>query len=104
MAKLELISRVADGADARRVLIKLTREGERRLQKLSEIHLKELQAIGPDAGRNAEAVSAFLNAANRPRESYQWISAERFNASFSFSSEKSGAARDVEDRRFAATA
>jgi DNA-binding MarR family transcriptional regulator len=47
MAKLELISRVADGADARRVLIKLTREGERRLQKLSEIHLKELQAIGP---------------------------------------------------------
>jgi DNA-binding MarR family transcriptional regulator len=47
MTRLELISRVADGADARRVLIKLTREGERRLQKLSEIHLKELQAIGP---------------------------------------------------------
>ncbi|HVX76112.1 MAG TPA: MarR family transcriptional regulator [Bradyrhizobium sp.] len=47
MTKLELISRVVDGADARRVLIKLTREGERRLQKLSEIHLKELQAIGP---------------------------------------------------------
>jgi DNA-binding MarR family transcriptional regulator len=47
MTKLELISRVVDGADARRVLIKLTREGEKRLQKLSEIHLKELQAIGP---------------------------------------------------------
>lgn len=47
MTKLELISRVVDAADARRVLVKLTREGERRLQKLSEIHLKELQAIGP---------------------------------------------------------
>jgi DNA-binding MarR family transcriptional regulator len=47
MTRLELISRVVDGTDARRVLIKLTREGERRLQKLSEIHLKELQAIGP---------------------------------------------------------
>jgi DNA-binding MarR family transcriptional regulator len=47
MTRLELISRVVDGADARRVLIKLTREGEKRLQKLSEIHLKELQAIGP---------------------------------------------------------
>ena len=47
MTRLELISRVIDGADARRVLVKLTREGEKRLQKLSEIHLKELQAIGP---------------------------------------------------------
>ena len=47
MTRLELISRVVDGTDARRVLIKLTREGEKRLQKLSEIHLKELQAIGP---------------------------------------------------------
>jgi DNA-binding MarR family transcriptional regulator len=47
MTKLELITRVVDSTDARRVLIKLTREGERRLQKLSEIHLKELQAIGP---------------------------------------------------------
>jgi DNA-binding MarR family transcriptional regulator len=47
MTKLELISREVDSADARRVLIKLTREGEKRLQKLSEIHLKELQAIGP---------------------------------------------------------
>jgi DNA-binding MarR family transcriptional regulator len=47
MTRLELISREVDGADARRVLIKLTREGEKRLQKLSRIHLKELQAIGP---------------------------------------------------------
>jgi DNA-binding MarR family transcriptional regulator len=47
MTKLELISRMIDGADGRRVLVKLTREGEKRLQKLSEIHLKELQAIGP---------------------------------------------------------
>jgi DNA-binding MarR family transcriptional regulator len=51
MTKLELLSRVVDGADGRRVLVKLTREGERRLQKLSKIHLKELQAIGPTLTR-----------------------------------------------------
>jgi DNA-binding MarR family transcriptional regulator len=51
MTKLELLSRVADGADGRRVLVKLTKEGERRLQKLSKIHLKELRAIGPTLTR-----------------------------------------------------
>jgi DNA-binding MarR family transcriptional regulator len=51
MTKLELISREVDDSDARRVLIKLTREGEKRLQKLSEIHSKELQAIGPTLTR-----------------------------------------------------
>ena len=51
MTRLELISREVDDSDARRVLIKLTREGEKRLQKLSEIHSKELQAIGPTLTR-----------------------------------------------------
>lgn len=51
MTKLELLSRVVDGGDGRRVLVKLTREGERRLQKLSKIHLKELRAIGPTLTR-----------------------------------------------------
>src|SRR5262249_35094835 len=47
MAKLRIISRSVDAADGRRVLVQLTREGERRLQRLSKIHLGELRAIGP---------------------------------------------------------
>jgi DNA-binding MarR family transcriptional regulator len=47
MTRLKVLSRSIDGADGRRVLVSLTREGERRLQKLSKIHLEELRAIGP---------------------------------------------------------
>jgi DNA-binding MarR family transcriptional regulator len=47
MSKLDLLSRIVDQADARRALVKLTKEGERRLRKLSRIHLEELRAIGP---------------------------------------------------------
>ena len=47
MTRLKVLSREIDGADGRRVLVSLTREGERRLQKLSRIHLEELRAIGP---------------------------------------------------------
>jgi DNA-binding MarR family transcriptional regulator len=47
MTKLGLLGRIVDEADGRRVLVKLTKEGERRLRKLSRIHLEELQAIGP---------------------------------------------------------
>jgi DNA-binding MarR family transcriptional regulator len=47
MTRLNVLSRRVDGADGRRVLVSLTREGERRLQKLSKIHQEELRAIGP---------------------------------------------------------
>ena len=47
MAKLELLSRSTDDGDRRRVLVKLTKAGERRLLKLSVIHLQELRAISP---------------------------------------------------------
>jgi DNA-binding MarR family transcriptional regulator len=47
MTKLGLLSRSVDEADGRRVLVKLTREGQSRLRKLSRIHLEELRAIGP---------------------------------------------------------
>jgi DNA-binding MarR family transcriptional regulator len=47
MTKLGLLNRIADEADGRRVLVELTKEGERRLRKLSQIHLEELRAIGP---------------------------------------------------------
>jgi DNA-binding MarR family transcriptional regulator len=47
MTRLKVLSRRVDGADGRRVLVSLTREGERRLQKLSKIHQEELRSIGP---------------------------------------------------------
>jgi DNA-binding MarR family transcriptional regulator len=47
MARLELLTRSIDEADGRRVLLKLTKEGERRLQKLSRINQAEIRAIGP---------------------------------------------------------
>lgn len=47
LEQAELVKRVADLRDRRRVLISLTREGEKRLRKLSDIHLDELKAVGP---------------------------------------------------------
>jgi len=54
MTRLELLTRVIDTTDGRRVLVKLTREGEKRLQKLSQTNLKELRAIGPTLTRMLE--------------------------------------------------
>jgi DNA-binding MarR family transcriptional regulator len=56
MVKLELINRSIDEADGRRVLLNLTREGERRLRKLSRIHQDELAAIGPALAKIMEAL------------------------------------------------
>jgi DNA-binding MarR family transcriptional regulator len=47
MTKLKVLSRSPDDADARRVLVRLTKEGERRLQGISKINQDELRAIGP---------------------------------------------------------
>jgi DNA-binding MarR family transcriptional regulator len=47
MARLKVINRGVDAADRRRVLVQLTSEGERRLRRLSKIHLGELRSIGP---------------------------------------------------------
>src|SRR5262249_25825675 len=47
MMKVKILSGSVDGGDGRRVLVQLTREGERRLQRLARIHLEELRAIGP---------------------------------------------------------
>lgn len=46
MVKLKAVSRSIDPSDGRRVLVRLTREGERRLQRLSRIHLQELRTVG----------------------------------------------------------
>ena len=47
MAKLGLLARMVDHDDSRRILLKLTRKGERKLQTLSKIHFEELQAASP---------------------------------------------------------
>lgn len=47
IAKLGLLARIADDDDSRRILLKLTRKGERKLQTLSKIHFEELQAASP---------------------------------------------------------
>ncbi|MGY8679587.1 helix-turn-helix domain-containing protein [Bradyrhizobium sp. UFLA05-153] len=47
MAKLKLITRVADPQDARKVRLKLTAKGEQKLRALSKIHLEELRAASP---------------------------------------------------------
>lgn len=47
MTKLGLLRRVVDNEDGRRALVKLTKEGEKRLRKLSKIHFAEISAISP---------------------------------------------------------
>ena len=47
MIKLKIISRRSDPTDGRRVLLELTKEGERRLRRLYQIHVHELRAMGP---------------------------------------------------------
>ncbi|KWV53068.1 MarR family transcriptional regulator [Bradyrhizobium macuxiense] len=51
MAKLGLIARVADPADARRVQLKLTRKGEQKLQALSRKNVEELRRAASPALR-----------------------------------------------------
>ncbi|UPJ45788.1 winged helix-turn-helix transcriptional regulator [Bradyrhizobium sp. 40] len=58
MAKLKLIGREADPNDARRVLVKLTAKGERKLRSLSRIHLDELSAAAPGLGKILRAFRA----------------------------------------------
>jgi DNA-binding MarR family transcriptional regulator len=47
MVKLKIVSRGIDPSDGRRVLLKLTAAGERRLRRLYRIHVQELRTMGP---------------------------------------------------------
>lgn len=51
MAKLGLVSRVADPADARRVQLKLTAKGEQKLQAVSKKNIEELRRVASPALR-----------------------------------------------------
>ena len=46
MTKLGLLRRAADPDDGRRILVRLSAEGERRLKRLSTTHLEELSGVG----------------------------------------------------------
>jgi DNA-binding MarR family transcriptional regulator len=46
MGRLGLLQRAPDPEDGRRILIRLSAEGERRLKRLSRAHLEELSAAG----------------------------------------------------------
>lgn len=63
MARLGLITRVADPEDARRVHLKLTRKGEQKLQALSMVNLEELQRAASPVMRR------LLKQLGRPRAS-----------------------------------
>lgn len=47
LARMGLVKRAQDEADRRRVLVKLTAKGERRLERLSKAHVDELRGIRP---------------------------------------------------------
>jgi DNA-binding MarR family transcriptional regulator len=44
----KLVSRVTSSEDRRRVLLQLTSRGEKVLERLSSVHRKQLQRIGPE--------------------------------------------------------
>ena len=60
MAKLGLLSRVIDAEDGRRVLVHLTRKGERKLQALSSAHIEELRSV-------SRALDKFLRSLRQSR-------------------------------------
>lgn len=63
LAKLGLVSRVADPEDARRVHLKLTKKGEQKLQALSRKNLEELRrAASPALSRLLRSFKNFSEA------------------------------------------
>ena len=63
MTKLGLLSREVDQDDGRRVLLKLTRKGEQRLQRLSKVHLDELRSASPTIARILKSFRAISQGA-----------------------------------------
>lgn len=63
MTKLGLLSREVDEEDGRRVLLKLTRKGEQRLQRLSKVHLDELRSASPTIAKILKSFRAISQGA-----------------------------------------
>jgi DNA-binding MarR family transcriptional regulator len=47
MTKLGLLRRIADHADGRRILLRMTRKGEQKLRAISKVNFEELRAAAP---------------------------------------------------------
>jgi DNA-binding MarR family transcriptional regulator len=58
LEKNELVSRRRAGLDQRNVIISLTDEGDRLIQKLSRFHQEALRSLGPDLVRSLQGVIA----------------------------------------------
>jgi DNA-binding MarR family transcriptional regulator len=58
LAQEQLVSRTPAQEDRRRVLIRLTRHGEDKLEKLSALHREQLKRIGPELTRLLEQLAA----------------------------------------------
>lgn len=58
LVALGYVERASDDRDGRRAIVRLTRDGERKLASLSSVHLAELRAIGPRLRELIEWVSA----------------------------------------------
>lgn len=53
----KLVARAPSVADRRRVIIQLTSRGEKTLEKLSAMHRKQLQHIGPELSRLLDQIN-----------------------------------------------
>ena len=54
----KLVSRAPFDADRRQIFIQVTHRGEKMLKKLSTMHRKQLQQLGPELGRMLEQINA----------------------------------------------
>lgn len=60
-----LLMRVADAADQRRALLRVTRKGKQALGRLSEDHAREIQELAPRLVRTLEAICAYERAQSK---------------------------------------
>ncbi len=58
LARRRLIRRSQSSVDRRRIELRLTREGEKCIERLSAAHLLELRQLGPGISRLLESVTA----------------------------------------------
>jgi len=57
----KLVARTPAKEDRRQVLVQLTTRGEKTLEKLSALHHKQLQRIGPELGRLLDRINEGVN-------------------------------------------
>jgi DNA-binding MarR family transcriptional regulator len=58
LARRRLVRRVPSSVDRRRIELRLSREGEQCIERLSAVHLEELRQLGPGLSRLLKSVAA----------------------------------------------